>query len=269
MGKPAVWNECPYDIYATNCYNQIEKIPDATDITYVCPSSTWQIFIPNNFDKHFDPNLLKINSILIIILKPRFIKMSSNDNFKGWNFDDLIYMTRVRSITTDYDLLKLCITAENVHSMISNSYNSKLIVELINRLSNEETSLEVKRGYSKIIDYIVSSKIRIDSKNPNSDISKIKTALEKSSLFKCSAKSKEDKMLCVDTFPTNIEKIIFNNPATIVYWSDGSKTVVKACSEETFSKEHGLAMAIARRYFNNNRCEFKRAIREAYDATEE
>lgn len=43
-----------------------------------------------------------------------------------------------------------------------------------------------------------------------------------------------------------IEKVIFNNPATIVIWKDGTKTVVK-CSGEKFDQEKGLAMAISKR----------------------
>lgn len=42
-----------------------------------------------------------------------------------------------------------------------------------------------------------------------------------------------------------IERVIFNPPATIVLWKDGSKTVVKVHNEE-FDKEKGLAMAILR-----------------------
>ena len=45
----------------------------------------------------------------------------------------------------------------------------------------------------------------------------------------------------------SIEKIIFNSPATIVFWSDGEKTVVK-CFNEEFDPEKGLAMAISKRY---------------------
>ena len=41
-----------------------------------------------------------------------------------------------------------------------------------------------------------------------------------------------------------IEKVIFNDPATIVIWEDGSKTVVKAQNGEPFDKEKGLAMAL-------------------------
>lgn len=43
-----------------------------------------------------------------------------------------------------------------------------------------------------------------------------------------------------------IKNVIFNPPATIVFWADGTKTVVKAHGEE-FDPEKGLAMAIAKK----------------------
>jgi len=46
------------------------------------------------------------------------------------------------------------------------------------------------------------------------------------------------------------KKVIFNDPATIVYWPDGSKTVVKS-ENESFDPEKGLAMAIAKKYLGN------------------
>lgn len=46
-------------------------------------------------------------------------------------------------------------------------------------------------------------------------------------------------------------RVIFNNPATIVFWEDGSKTVVKAQNKEKFDKEKGLAMAIAKKVMGN------------------
>lgn len=61
-----------------------------------------------------------------------------------------------------------------------------------------------------------------------------------------------------------IEKVIFNDPATIVLWSDGTKTVVKT-HDEPYSKEHGLAMCIARRYFRDNRSKFKKAVEGKLD----
>lgn len=48
----------------------------------------------------------------------------------------------------------------------------------------------------------------------------------------------------------DIKRVIFNDPATIVYWADRSKTVVKA-DRETFDKEKGLAMAIIKKLCGN------------------
>lgn len=49
-----------------------------------------------------------------------------------------------------------------------------------------------------------------------------------------------------------IKDVIFNNPATIVYWVDGTKTVVKAHNEK-FDPEKGLAMAICKRFLGSNK----------------
>ena len=48
-----------------------------------------------------------------------------------------------------------------------------------------------------------------------------------------------------------ITKVIFNNPATIVFWSDGKKTVVKCSNDEAFDEEKGLAIAISKRFLGN------------------
>ena len=47
-----------------------------------------------------------------------------------------------------------------------------------------------------------------------------------------------------------IKKVIFNDPATIVYWKDCTKTVVK-CEKEKYDPEKGLAMAIAKKAMGN------------------
>ena len=48
-----------------------------------------------------------------------------------------------------------------------------------------------------------------------------------------------------------IEKIIYNDPATIVWFADGEKVVVK-CHNEEFDKEKGVAMAIARKFYGRS-----------------
>lgn len=49
----------------------------------------------------------------------------------------------------------------------------------------------------------------------------------------------------------NIEKVIFNNPATIVFWEDGTKTVVKRQKGDRWDREKGIAMAIAKKLYGN------------------
>lgn len=54
-----------------------------------------------------------------------------------------------------------------------------------------------------------------------------------------------------------IKNVIFAPPATIVYWSDGSKTVVKCSEKDIFDPEKGLAMAIAKRCSGNKGSYYK------------
>lgn len=48
-----------------------------------------------------------------------------------------------------------------------------------------------------------------------------------------------------------IKKVIFNEPATIVFWSDGTKTVVKCGEDDIWDPEKGLAMAVTKKFFGN------------------
>lgn len=50
----------------------------------------------------------------------------------------------------------------------------------------------------------------------------------------------------------SIRKVIFNDPATIVLWSDGTKTVVKCGPEDSYDMEKGLAMAIVKKMAGND-----------------
>lgn len=55
--------------------------------------------------------------------------------------------------------------------------------------------------------------------------------------------------------PTNylpeIKNVKFNGPATIVFWADGTKTVVKCQDGDDYSEEVGLAMCIVKKAFGN------------------
>lgn len=52
-------------------------------------------------------------------------------------------------------------------------------------------------------------------------------------------------------FLPGINKVIFNDPATIVFWDDGVKTVVKCQEGDEYSKEQGLALCIAKKCLGN------------------
>ena len=46
-------------------------------------------------------------------------------------------------------------------------------------------------------------------------------------------------------------RVIYNDPATIAFWSDGTKTVVKAQPGDIFDPEKGLAMVIVKKVCGN------------------
>ena len=62
-----------------------------------------------------------------------------------------------------------------------------------------------------------------------------------------------------------IKDVIFNEPATIILWADGTKTVVKCQEGEGYDPEKGMAMAISKKALGNkgNYCEvFKKWLPE-------
>ena len=71
-----------------------------------------------------------------------------------------------------------------------------------------------------------------------------------------------------------ISDIYYIAPYTTVKWMDGTTTTVKAGKDDEFNKEYGLAMAIAKKYYErleapNPRAAFKKAAyKDAHDQTE-
>lgn len=62
--------------------------------------------------------------------------------------------------------------------------------------------------------------------------------------------SQRAKLQPTKRYIPDILRVIQNPPATVVFWSDGTKTVVKA-RNEVFSPEKGLAMAISKKALGN------------------
>ena len=49
----------------------------------------------------------------------------------------------------------------------------------------------------------------------------------------------------------SIKNVYFNDPVTVVLWSDGTKTIVRCQDGDTYSKETGLALCISKKALGN------------------
>jgi hypothetical protein len=87
-------------------------------------------------------------------------------------------------------------------------------------------------------------------------LERAKLELEKEKLFmgvdyENAIKGLEGMYFTITPKTVSIEKVIYNNPATVVYWSDKTKTVVKCQPGDEFDKERGLALAVSKKFFGN------------------
>lgn len=65
--------------------------------------------------------------------------------------------------------------------------------------------------------------------------------------------------------PFEIKNVYFNDPVTVVLWTDGTKTIVRAQNNEPYDPEKGLAMAFAKKALGNKGSyydEFKKRLPE-------
>lgn len=69
---------------------------------------------------------------------------------------------------------------------------------------------------------------------------------------------KEPKVICSPKV-AKVKKVIFNNPATIIFWDDKTKTVVKCQEGDTYDKEKGFVMAYLKKMLGNKN-EFNKEI---------
>lgn len=56
---------------------------------------------------------------------------------------------------------------------------------------------------------------------------------------------------CNSPYPRPV-KIIYNPPATIVFWTDGTKTVVKCSAEDEYNEYYGFLCALGKKMFGTN-----------------
>lgn len=59
-----------------------------------------------------------------------------------------------------------------------------------------------------------------------------------------------------------IRKVIFSGPATIVFWNDGDKTVVKCTKGDQLNYEMGIAMCTLKKLFGDRYLDFKKDLKK-------
>lgn len=63
------------------------------------------------------------------------------------------------------------------------------------------------------------------------------------------------------------KKVIFNGPATIVMWTDGTKTVVKQSKLDDYDYEKGFAMCVVKKVFGDQYTYIHKMVDKSYEDT--
>lgn len=70
-----------------------------------------------------------------------------------------------------------------------------------------------------------------------------------------------DMSMTVKNTKLTAKRVIFNPPATVVLWEDGTKTVVKCDPKDTFDEMKGLALCYMKKALGNTSRELNKALR--------
>ncbi len=55
----------------------------------------------------------------------------------------------------------------------------------------------------------------------------------------------------IDDTQPDVKDVIFNPPATVVLWDDGTKTVSKCSEDDSYEPRLGFLICVAKKYFGN------------------
>lgn len=125
---------------------------------------------------------------------------------------------------------------------INSTYPALTAKAYISNLSSSgELTIDAScNEYQDFIDYVLYGKSEgAKAKEPKDSFAE-----------KLSEDLRDPRLAMKDRVKRLVKGIKVNGPAIIVFWKDGSKTVVK-CENEEFDLEKGLAMALLKRIFRN------------------
>ena len=87
----------------------------------------------------------------------------------------------------------------------------------------------------------------------------------------CYVATKNDVIATIDTFNhmNGIKNVIFSEPATIVFFNDGTKEVVKCSDDDEYNPAAGIAFCVMKRYFGKDYHHELKKWMKKYDAEKE
>lgn len=161
-----------------------------------------------------------------------------------------------RNILYGLDLTNSWIDCSREIDLLPSIITEEIFKDLHKKAVEEENSMIIKNSYISVNDV----KYRLDELEiDNATDSKgayLSEPIARAKFRICqrtripdpnAPKVKVTKASCVN----EISKVIFNYPATIVFWSDNTKTVVKCKEGDQWDPHAGLSAAIAKKIFGS------------------
>ena len=121
------------------------------------------------------------------------------------------------------------------------------------RKENEELKKENEELRKGLSDVIATTDITISyaDNDPSNTKYLLPLSTRRSNTKTKMLKEMLNSMYGAKAFKYDIKKVIFSGPCTIIFWQDGTKTMVRQQGEAILDQEKGLAMAIAKRVYGD------------------
>ena len=169
-----------------------------------------------------------------------------------WCVNDAI--SRAKSCVMNIIKPSLIILDSNIintmHSWSEISISVSIKILSLPAGKDDVTVLLLYKPYMSICDIYIKSKFIKNDFNNKIFTSAIPSAKQILNLYKYYSNYSK---LC----NLEIKKVLYKNPATIVFWEDGSKTAVVCQKNDKYDPEKGLAMAILKKMNGNTGSYYK------------
>lgn len=166
--------------------------------------------------------------------------------FEGSKYNDAFILTNDNVVILDVIRIKILTFPEFVKLLYKK--HNRIVLPLHSGIS----SYKFRVPFNNMIDEIINIKNRKELDDELEDSNSMLTTdstVYNDNRSVISSNTIKEKLNIA--FGCHIEKVIFNPKATIVFWSDHTKTIVKLDKDDERDDEKGLAMAISKKFLGN------------------